>query len=338
MTGGCAALVLRAMGHGTKADVYGPSHRGTVEELRERGFDVGPSVGASGPDHVHANAPVGTRGWVRIVKACRLSRNPSRFVSRSRGRGAVPVSTNGKGPRVRAWSLGCLTGRNDRLRAQTLGRRWGCRIPVHSGYTHVRHPLLRARGNDHPQHGAAPSGGARLPCSPSVGLALGRHEHVSAPTADTAQATRRRSLRLGSEAIGQVSRHPAWLDNAYPPLATNGRFVRWFGAILRDRDSGGRVGSRCRPCRVFGSATSGAGSAVGRPGRAGGFAAPRESRPARRARPMLRSDGAGLVVVVLGAGGLADRLPVRMMAVEPRPHALLAAAVRAHREELGARC
>src|SRR4051794_34242173 len=50
---------------------------------------------------------------------------------------------------------------------------------------------------------------------------------------------------------------------------------------------------------------------------------------------MLRSDGAGLVVVVLGARGLADRLPVRMMAVEPRPHALLAAAVRAHRGELG---
>ena len=49
------------------------------------------------------------------------------------------------------------------------------------------------------------------------------------------------------------------------------------------------------------------------------FAAP-ESRPARRARPMLRSDGAGLVVVVLGARGLGDRLPVRMMGVEPRPH------------------
>ena len=49
---------------------------------------------------------------------------------------------------------------------------------------------------------------------------------------------------------------------------------------------------------------------------------------------MLRSDGAGLVVVVLGARVLGDRLPVRMMGVEPRPHGLLAAAVRAHREEL----
>ena len=36
-----------------------------------------------------------------------------------------------------------------------------------------------------------------------------------------------------------------------------------------------------------------AGSAVGSPGRAVGFAAPRESRPARRTRPMLCSDGAG---------------------------------------------
>jgi hypothetical protein len=40
-----------------------------------------------------------------------------------------------------------------------------------------------------------------------------------------------------------------------------------------------------------------------------------EWRPARRARPMLRSDVAGLVVVVLGARVLGDRLPGRMMTV-----------------------
>ena len=79
---------------------------------------------------------------------------------------------------------------------------------------------------------------------------------------------------------------------------------------------------------VFGSATSGgqgqrSGVRVDRPIRAGGFAALCESRPARRARPMLRGDGAGLVVVVLGARVLGDRLPVRMMAVEElRQHGL----------------
>ena len=104
------------------------------------------------------------------------------------------VSTNGKRPRGRAWSLGGLTGRNDRLRAKTLARRWG--VPHSSSLwlsPRAAPPSLVPwqRSSAAPSRAERRRAAAHVSREAPIGLALRRHEHVSAPTAHTAQATRK---------------------------------------------------------------------------------------------------------------------------------------------------
>ena len=97
------------------------------------------------------------------------------------------VSTNGKRPRGRAWSLGGLTGRNDRLRAKTLARRWG--VP------HSSSLWLRPRAAPPPscpwnRSSAAPSRAERRQ---GGGARLTRGPHRSRPPAARARQPAHRS-------------------------------------------------------------------------------------------------------------------------------------------------